>query len=103
MDLVRKIVNVSFSFGMLESKHLYSITTPRYTCETVLTLSPELTAADLQAELGSSPVSSLGVVSDGIASSHSDPLRDRAILLNLLSENALELETLDSSLKKNIN
>lgn len=44
-------------------------------------------------------MSSLGVIPDGISSSHSDPLGDGAVLLDLLSQNALELETLDSSLE----
>ena len=54
----------------------------------------------LQSELCSSPVSSLRVISDCVVSSHSDPLRNRAILLDLLSKNALEFERLDSSLRK---
>ena len=54
----------------------------------------------LQTDLSSSPVSSLGVVSDSVTSSHSDPLRNRAVLLDLLTKRTLELETLDSSLKK---
>ena len=58
--------------------------------------------SDLQAELSSSPVSSLGVVSDSVTSSHSDPLGNRAVLLDLLSQDSLELETLDSSLRKDI-
>jgi hypothetical protein len=46
----------------------------------------------LHSELGSSPVSSLGVVSDSVISSHSDPLRNRTVLLDLLSKSSLELE-----------
>ena len=70
---------------------------------TVLTLrssTKRTSVQPLQAELSSSPVSSLGVVSDGVASSHSDPLRNRAVLLDLLTKRTLELETLDSSLKR---
>ena len=56
----------------------------------------------LQSELGSSPVSSLGVVSDSVTSSHSDPLRNRAVLLDLLAESSLKLERLNGTLWINI-
>ena len=56
----------------------------------------------LEAELGSSPVSSLGVISDGVISLHPNPLRDRSVLLHLLTEDSLELETFNSSLRANV-
>ena len=43
-------------------------------------------------------MSSLGVISDSVSGPHSDPLRDRTVLLDLLAERTLELETLDCSL-----
>lgn len=50
----------------------------------------------LDVQLGSSPVSSLSVVSDGVVSLHSDPLRQRSVLLSGLSQLLLGLETLVS-------
>lgn len=50
----------------------------------------------LDVQLGSSPVSSLSVVSDGVVSLHSDPLRQRSVLLGGLSQLLLGLETLVS-------
>ena len=44
-------------------------------------------------------MSSLRVVSDCVISSHPDPLRHRSVLLDLLSENAFQLERLNSSLQ----
>ncbi len=57
---------------------------------------------DLELELGPPPVTALGVVSDGVAGPHSDPLRDGTILLQLLSELGLDAESLVSRLKTNI-
>ena len=45
-------------------------------------------------------MSSFGVVSDSVSSSHSDPLWNRAVLLDLLAKNALKLERLNSSLRE---
>lgn len=50
----------------------------------------------LDTQLGSSPVSSLGVVSDGVVSLQSDPLRQWSVLLGGLSQLLLDLETLVS-------
>jgi hypothetical protein len=54
----------------------------------------ELQANTLQLQLGTSPVTSLGVVSDLVAGAHSDPLRDGTILLQLLGELKLDSECL---------
>lgn len=43
-------------------------------------------------------MSSLRVISDCIISSHSDPLRNWSVLLDLLPQHAFKLEGLDSSL-----
>ena len=48
----------------------------------------------LQLQLGPPPVSPLGVVADGVARPHSDPLGDGAILLKLFGELALDAESL---------
>jgi len=48
----------------------------------------------LDVELGASPVAALGVPVDGVASSHTDPLGNGAVLLLGLAENALGLERL---------
>lgn len=48
----------------------------------------------LQFELGTAPMTSLGIVSDLISRLHSDPLWDRSILSLLLSKNSLDLEGL---------
>lgn len=48
----------------------------------------------LQAKLGPSPVSSLGVIPDLIASFHSDPLWDWSILFLLLGKKPLNSEGL---------
>lgn len=50
----------------------------------------------LDVQLGSSPVSSLRVVSDGVVSLQSDPVRQRSVLLTGLSQLLLGLETLVS-------
>merc|ERR1712154_34774 len=44
---------------------------------------------NLQTDLGSSPVSSLGVVLDGVTSTVSDPVWDWSILFLLFSQNEL--------------
>ena len=44
-------------------------------------------------------MTALGVVSDGVAGPHSDPLRDGTILLQLLGELGLDAESLVSRLK----
>jgi len=41
---------------------------------------------DLDAQLGSSPVSSLGVVSDLVVSSVSDPVWQSSVTLNLVAD-----------------
>lgn len=46
----------------------------------------------LQLELGTAPMTSLGVVSDLIAGLHSDPLWNGSVLSLLLRENSLDLE-----------
>jgi len=48
----------------------------------------------LELELGSPPVTPLGVVSDRVSGPHSDPLRNRPILLLLLSQHFLNLQRL---------
>ena len=48
----------------------------------------------LQTQLGSSPVSSLGVVPDFIASFHSNPLRNGTILLLFLGQESLDPQSL---------
>ena len=50
----------------------------------------------LDTQLSSSPVSSLGVVSDRVVSLQSDPLRQWSVLLLGLSQLLLDLETLVS-------
>ena len=45
-------------------------------------------------------MSSLRVISNSITGTHPDPLRHRAILFDLLTKNAFELETLNSSLRR---
>jgi hypothetical protein len=49
---------------------------------------------NLQLQLGASPMTSLSVVSDFVASTHSDPLWDGAILLKLLRQLLLDPECL---------
>lgn len=51
---------------------------------------PGPTGPDSQAQLGSSPVSPLGVVADRVAGFHADPLRDGAVLLLLLGQEPLD-------------
>lgn len=46
----------------------------------------------LQAQLRSSPVSSLGVVTDSVARLHSDPLGQRSVLLLDLAQFLLDLK-----------
>jgi len=53
---------------------------------------PHRKASRLQADLGAAPVSALGVVSDLVASAHSDPLRDGPVLLQLLGQRLLDAE-----------
>lgn len=53
-----------------------------------------ITAGSLQAQLSSSPVSSLGVVSDLVVSSQPDPLGERSVLLRSLGELLLDLKSL---------
>lgn len=48
----------------------------------------------LNVQLGSSPVSSLGVVTDGVTSSQSDPLWQWSVLVLGLSQLLLDLERL---------
>jgi hypothetical protein len=47
---------------------------------------------NLQLQLGASPVTSLGIVSDLVASTHSNPLWDWSILLKLLCKLLLDSE-----------
>jgi len=47
---------------------------------------------DLQLQLGSPPVSPLGVVPNSIASSHPDPLWDGPVLFSFLGEDSLHPE-----------
>merc|ERR1719181_1038458 len=49
----------------------------------------------LEVHLRAAPVTALRVVANLVARTHADPLRDRAILLDLLAERALQLEALD--------
>ena len=53
----------------------------------------------LQLELGPPPVAPLGVVADGVARPHPEPLGDRSVLLQLLGELALDAERLESGLQ----
>jgi hypothetical protein len=48
----------------------------------------------LDAQLGSSPVSSLGVVTDGVIRAKANPVRDRLVLLLLDGKSALGAEGL---------
>eukprot|EP00297_Palpitomonas_bilix_P023054 CAMPEP_0113879140 /NCGR_PEP_ID=MMETSP0780_2-20120614/7070_1 /TAXON_ID=652834 /ORGANISM="Palpitomonas bilix" /LENGTH=78 /DNA_ID=CAMNT_0000865683 /DNA_START=519 /DNA_END=755 /DNA_ORIENTATION=- /assembly_acc=CAM_ASM_000599 len=48
----------------------------------------------LKAELGPPPVTSLGVVADGVVSLEPDPVRNRTVLLSLLGQDLLNLEGL---------
>ena len=58
----------------------------------------------LQLELGPPPVAPLGVVADGVARPHPEPLGDRSVLLQLLRELSLDAERLESGLQMdNIN
>jgi hypothetical protein len=50
--------------------------------------------AGLQLQLCASPVTSFGVISDLVASTHSDPLWDWAILLQLLRQFLFDSECL---------
>ena len=50
-----------------------------------------------EADLGSSPVSSLGVVPDFVISSVSDPVGQRPVLLDLFSQSHFLCEGLDTS------
>lgn len=54
---------------------------------------------NLQLELGSSPMSPLGVVSNGVAGLHSNPLWDWTILLLLLRQFSLNSKGLVRSLE----
>ena len=54
----------------------------------------------LQLELGPPPVAPLGVVADGVAGAHPEPLGDRPVLLQLLGELALDAERLQSGLQR---
>ena len=49
------------------------------------------------------PMSPLRVVSDGVSGTHSDPVWNWTILLQLLSELSLDTECLEGRLKGNIN
>jgi len=51
-----------------------------------------LAGTSLQLQLGPSPVSPLGIVSDSVTSPHSNPLRNRTILLLSLGEFPLNNE-----------
>ena len=53
----------------------------------------------LQLELGPPPVAPLGVVADGVARPHPEPLGDRPVLLQLLGQLALDAERLESGLQ----
>ena len=44
-------------------------------------------------------MATLGVVPDGVSGLQSEPLRERTVLLHLLSQSTLKLKALDSSLK----
>lgn len=48
----------------------------------------------LKLELRSSPMTPLGVVADRVASSHTNPLRNWSVLLLLLGQNFLDLQSL---------
>ena len=48
-----------------------------------------------ESDLGSSPVSSLGVVPDLVVSSVSDPVRQSSVLLDLLCDSGFLVKTLD--------
>lgn len=50
----------------------------------------------LEVQLSSSPVSSLGVVSDGVVSLQSEPLWQRSVLLGSLAQFLLDFEALVS-------
>jgi hypothetical protein len=51
---------------------------------------------DLQLELGPSPLAELGVISDHVAASHPDPLRDQPVLLQFLDKLHLDAEGLEN-------
>ncbi len=59
-----------------------------------------MTGAALELELGPPPVPPLGVVPDGVARPHADPLRDGAVLLQLLGQLSLDAHGLVGRLKK---
>ena len=50
--------------------------------------------AFLELELGPPPVAPLGVVSDGVAGPHAEPLGDGTVLLQLLGQLGLDAERL---------
>jgi len=53
-----------------------------------------MATSSLEAELGTAPVSALGVVLDGVIGTEADPLRKRAVLPLLLGKSALGAEGL---------
>ena len=53
----------------------------------------------LELQLGSSPVSSLRVVADGVVGLQSNPLRYRPVLLQLLGQTTLQLVRLVGGLR----
>ena len=59
-----------------------------------LTSTSSLSLSRLQAKLGASPVTALGVVADLRVRAKANPLRDGPVLLLLLGENALHAERL---------
>ena len=55
---------------------------------------PHIICVILDVQFGSSPVSSLGVVANGVPGLHANPLRDRAVLLLLLAQDFLDFKRL---------
>jgi len=55
---------------------------------------PHILCVILDVQFGSSPVSSLGVVANGVPGLHANPLRDRAVLLLLLAQDLLDFKRL---------
>lgn len=66
----------------------------RFRYETLLRKSYVKIQLRLDVQLGSSPVSSLRVVTNGVTSLHANPLRNRAVLLLLFAQDFLDFKGL---------
>lgn len=80
----------------------FRLLNPVYSDANSVCLDKPLSRMNLQLQLGSSPMSPLGIVSDRVTGLHANPLRYGSVLLLLFSKLPLDSESLVRSLREHL-